>query len=160
MRDSRSHLLRHGLLLLTLQTLLPGCAALRVYNAEAPTVRVADINLVSFSFAEQSLDVTLQVSNPNAYALPIDGIDYELRVDDESLAGGATDGGFTLPANGTESVQVSVGGNLLDSLEKYQRWQAEGRDAIDYVLSGSLRVAGVPVSLPFSYRDSFSLTAP
>lgn len=149
-----------GLVWVSLAGLVSGCAALRTYQAEAPGVRVANIELAKFSFSEQVLDVTLDVSNPNGYALAIDGIDYELLVQGEALADGATSEGFTLPANGSSQVQISVAGDLLDGMSRYREWQEQGGGAVDYVLAGALRVAGVPVSLPFSYADSVSLNPP
>lgn len=157
---NRSSRLARGFAWMALAGVVSGCAALRTYQAQAPGVRVADIQVAKFSFTEQVLDVTLDVSNPNAYALAIAGIDYELLVDGQALADGATNDGFTLPASGSTQVRISVAGDLLDGMSRYQEWQKQGRKSVAYVLAGGLRVSGVPVSLPFSYSDEISLTPP
>lgn len=149
-----------GALLSVALAALGGCTAIRLYNAEAPSVSVTGIGFDDFAFAEQSLSVTVVLHNPNAFALPIDGVDYSFRLGGEKLASGASEAAVTVPANGRETVRLNVGGNLLEALARYRQWRRAGRERVDYRLSGQIRLAGVPVGLPFSRTDSVALTPP
>lgn len=140
-----------------LMVILSGCTASRLYNAVAPSVAVSSVTLDHMTFAEQAFTVALKVSNPNPFALPVTGIDYTVHMGGETVADGATNKSFTLPANGTRLVRLSVVGDFLDALSMFRNWRKSGSKSLEYRVTGSVKLAGVPIRLPFTYADSLSL---
>ena len=142
---------------LLILTLLAGCSLLRYKTAEPPRVTVSNIQLAGFSIFEQKFDVALRMQNPNDFALPITGMEYDLYVEGNSVSSGVSNNSITVPAFGEEMVTVSVVGNFLSSLTQLQRWQQSGGSALTYKLQGRLKMADVPVKIPFSYSGNFKL---
>lgn len=147
-------------LLLAAVFLIGGCTASRLYNAVAPSVAVSNFSVNRVTFAQQAFTVALKVSNPNPFALPITGIDYVVHVNGQEVADGATRKSFTLPANGTRIVRLSVVGDFLDALRMFQRWRKSGDNKLSYRVSGTVQLAGVPIRLPFTYADAVALKLP
>lgn len=148
---------KHLTLMLVAIVLLSGCSLLRYKTAEAPRVTVSDIQLAGFSIFEQKFDVALRMQNPNDFALPITGMEYELFVEDSAVASGVSDRNINVPAFGEQMVTVSVVGNFLNSLTQLQRWQQSGGSELGYRLKGRLKMADVPVKIPFDYAGKFEL---
>ncbi len=144
-------------LLFLAAAVLAGCSLLRYKTAESPRVTVSDIQLAGFSIFEQKFDVTLRMQNPNDFALPITGMEYELCVEDNAVATGVSDKNITVPAFGEQLVKVSVVGNFLSSMTQLQRWQKAGGSSLGYRLKGKLKMADVAVKIPFDYAGKFEL---
>ncbi|KPK61493.1 MAG: hypothetical protein AMJ59_00220 [Gammaproteobacteria bacterium SG8_31] len=64
--------------------LLAACVGLR--NLEAPDVVVTAIRPVDATLLEQRFEVDLRIYNPNNRDLPIDGVDFELAINESRLA--------------------------------------------------------------------------
>lgn len=148
---------RYLLLILVATAFLNGCSLLRYKTAQTPKITVSNIQLAGFSIFEQKFDVTLRMQNPNDFALPITGMDYELFVEDNAVASGVSDRNINVPAFGEQMVTVSVVGNFLNSLTQLQRWQKSGGTELSYRLKGRLKMADVPVKIPFDYVGKFEL---
>lgn len=139
---------------------LSGCTASRLYRAMAPSVVVSNFALGQLSLSQQTFIVGLKVSNPNSFALPVAGIGYTVRLNDKKVAEGVTRDSFTVPANGSESIRVSIPANLLDSMGMFQGWGQLMGKTLDYNVSGTMQLKGVPIGLPFNYADSVTLEMP
>lgn len=146
--------------LVLLMMLLAGCSMLRLQTAEPPKVAVSSLALTSLSVFEQRFEVGLRLQNPNDFPLPIAGLDYELALGGESFASGVSRQSVVVPALGEGTIMLTVTSNLLRNLEQFYRWQSDPPEALDYALTGSLRVADVPVRLPFDYSGSVPLRMP
>lgn len=147
-------------LLLVGVMLVAGCVASPLYQAVAPSVTVSGISTDHVTLAEQTFTVALRVNNPNGFSLPVAGIDYNVLVDGKEIAKGATVDAFTLPAYGSQTVRVSLVGNFIKTLNLIEKWRETGSREVNYQLFGSIRLAGVPIRLPFSYADTFSWKLP
>lgn len=138
--------------------LLTGCSALKYQTAEAPRVSLASLALKDLGFTEQSFDVGLRLRNPNDFALPISGVEYEVFLEGESFASGITNNPIKLPAMGEEVVSVGVTTNLLSNMQQFRRWQQGPPNALPYTVKGKVKVEGVPIRLPFDYSGEVPLT--
>lgn len=68
-------------------SLLSGCAA--VPNVVAPpSISVQDVSLQNLSLTQGTALVGLQVTNPNAFPIPLEGIQYNLRLNGTPVASG------------------------------------------------------------------------
>lgn len=136
---------------------LSGCSTLQS-QFEQPTVRLANVALLEVGLLQQTYGVTLQVDNPNGFALPIKGINYNVRLAGQDFASGLTPNAFTIPANGSDQVQVEVRTNLLESIGHLSRMLSGGPQDIDYEMSGDIQV-NLPLigAIPFTRSGTIPL---
>lgn len=74
--------------------------------AEPPTVSVQNVQMQRLNWQGGEANFTLNVSNPNAFPLPLSGFDYGLKLNGVAVANGDRQQSITIP--GRESTQVSV----------------------------------------------------
>lgn len=154
----RSPLLRLTVLVI-LALLLAGCSLMRLQGAEPPKVTLTSLTPVKLSLFEQRFDVGLRLQNPNAFALPIEALEYTLAINGEDFASGMSRTDLQMAAFGEELVTVTVNSDLLSSLDQLRRWKQNPPEALDYRLSGRAHLADSSLQLPFQYSGSVSLGA-
>ena len=109
--------------LFTVIALLSGCSQLQLDKVvKEPTLKVQNIAVSQVNLNSVGLNLTMNVANPNNYALALAGYDYRIRFNDRELIKGSTDQGFRVAANDSSQVIVpfTVGFNevmqLFDSM--------------------------------------------
>lgn len=132
---------------------LSACASTETMIA-APTVQLKSVELSKVSFNQQTFLLGFDVSNPNAFPLPVKAVRYRLLFDGKSFAQGETQGNFTVPARGDDHFVLSVNVNFLDSATQLTSLLRGGMpDHIGYELQGSLSI-----DIPFVKPVPFSST--
>ena len=88
---------------------LSGCAEL-TKHAETikPTAKLAGAHIANINFDQVDLVFDLEVDNKNPITLDLAGLDYDFKVEDQSLVSGVTAKAIKLKANGTSPVQLPV----------------------------------------------------
>ncbi len=76
--------------------------------AEAPDVSVEEVKIERMSFTGGQAVVTLNVSNPNAFAIPLNGFDYALKLNGIQVANGAEQGNMSIDGRGNRLIKVPV----------------------------------------------------
>lgn len=132
--------------------LLSGCS---IFEPEPPQVRVADLRLLDSTVFEQRFEINLTIGNPNDFALPLDGLTFDLEVNGETFARGFSNQRVTIPRLGEGRVSVAASTTLIEVMRQMQLF-AEYRD-VTYRLSGvayldSLRRRRVPYESEGSFR--------
>ena len=74
--------------------------------AEPPNVTVQTVQMERLNWQGGEANFTLNVSNPNAFPLPLTGFDYQLKLNGVAVANGEREESITIP--GRQSRQVSV----------------------------------------------------
>ena len=139
-----------------LGALLGGCATLAGLS-EPPRVRLVSIVPVNLQLFEQRFLVTLQIQNPNTSDITVRGLDYAITVNDKLFAQGISGKPITIPAYGESTAQVEVVSTLQRVIEQLQAFGERAEPSLDYTISGHVNVDGVPVPLPFEYRDALTV---
>ena len=111
-----------------------GCAGL---NVQRPTAAVTGMAVRDVTAAGFTMDFGVDLTNPNAIALPLTTADYTVGVGGVPVAAGKATPAATLPANGTASVSVPVA-VTFDGLLKAERSIAAGGGDVPYALDGGL----------------------
>jgi LEA14-like dessication related protein len=131
---------------------LAGCAFL---TQIPPQVAVADVALTGIGLFNQSLSVTLCVTNPNRAPIVFDRVTFRIAVAGAPLADGVTESAVAIPALASVLVPIAVettirnlAGQLMSTLET---------GSIVYRLSGVVQVAGLPFGVPFSREGRLAL---
>lgn len=139
-----------------LGALLTGCATMTGLS-EAPRVSLVSIVPVDFQLFEQRFAVTLQVQNPNAKDITIRGLDYAIEINGMLFAQGVSGKPITIPAYGENTAVVEVVSTLQRVMEQLQALGNRAKPSIDYGISGHVSIDGIPVPVPFEYRDTLTM---
>lgn len=144
--------------LLLLLTILAGCASLRP-QLEQPSISLANIEIGEVGLLQQRYLLTLNVQNPNNFAIPVRGMSYAVQLAGSDFARGVSPKSFSIPAYGESQVQVEMTTNALSILRKLQQLINSDADAVSYQLSGKLDVglSGVG-TVPFRNAGEFKLS--
>jgi LEA14-like dessication related protein len=132
------------------------CACALAPKLVAPQLSVVDVQLLGGDFMQQRLKVRMHVDNPNARALPVQGIVYTLEVEGQPFASGESAAAFVVPALGSADFDMNVTTNLAVTLLKIL--SGGNTKALAYHLSGKVTLSqGFWRSIPFDERGSFKL---
>jgi LEA14-like dessication related protein len=88
--------------------LLAGCASLVRQGFEQPVVTFKDVNVRGVGLQGGSLDVVLNVYNPNRFRLDATRLTYRLMVDSAELGTGALDQRFVVQSGDSATVRLPV----------------------------------------------------
>ncbi|MBS0375655.1 MAG: LEA type 2 family protein [Proteobacteria bacterium] len=136
---------------------LPGCAALAPHF-ERPRLELVGVEVRDATLAEQHLRVRLRVENPNARALPVESIDYALRLGGEEFGNGSSANPFTVPASGSAEFELILTTRLATTLWKVLPRLRDGAPPLEYQLAGTVRTGLAFLrTIPFDERGSIAL---
>jgi LEA14-like dessication related protein len=134
-----------------------GCASLAAL--QAPDVQVTSLQLLEPApgSLEQRFEVGLRLVNPNNRALAVDGLDFELDLNDRRLARGVTNRAFELPRLGEAETSVIVTTSVLDVIRQAVELGSRREMAMDYRLRGRLHLgSGFVRTVPFDHRGTLT----
>ncbi|MEA5445654.1 LEA type 2 family protein [Gammaproteobacteria bacterium AB-CW1] len=148
-----------GLMLLTLW-LLGSCAHLERV-VKAPEVALKELRLESVSLSRQRIAVVMDVTNTNAFRLPVREIAYDLQLMDTPLASGVMDEGISLPAGATETVTLSLETDLISTSRGLLDWLRDPGEEIAYRVEGHiLPDMGLSDRLPYRHSGTVKVQMP
>lgn len=140
------------LLLLLLALILSSCAELTKYtDTIKPTASLTGMHLANINFEQVDLIFDLAVENKNPVALDLAGMDYDLKIANQSLVSGVTAQAIKIKANTTSPVQLPITLRFAD-LKKLpgELWNKDNfAYQLDTIFNVNLPVIGnyaIPVS--------------
>lgn len=142
-------------LLFGLALLIGGCTGLPS-KMEQPTVTISSINLLRATFLEQTYQMQLRIQNPNDFALQIDGLSYELEVNDKPFAKGLSNKPITVPQYGTELLEVEGISTLASLLRQFSEMD-KSQTSMHYHLKGKLNLRNAAIPIPFNYKGEVAI---
>jgi LEA14-like dessication related protein len=141
-----------GVLLIALLQ-LGGCSSA---EPVPPHVRVADLRLLDSTIFEQRFEINLTIGNPNDFALPLDGLTFDLEVNGESFARGFSNQRITIPRLGEGNISVAASTTLVELLRQMQL--LSGRADLTYRLRGLAYVDNLGGrTMPYESEGNFRL---
>lgn len=118
----------------------------------APAVSLRNVHVQDIDLSGQTFVLSFDVTNPNAFALPINTINYGVELDGHRFASGEAQSAFTVPARGDGEFAISVDLNLLRTAPELLFIVRDGvRGDIPYRIEGQFGV-----DLPFAKPIHFS----
>ncbi|MGF1628803.1 MAG: LEA type 2 family protein [Kiloniellaceae bacterium] len=121
-----------------------------------PLVRVVDVRLLESSVFEQRFQIDLRIGNPNDFALPLDGLTFDLEVNGEAFARGFSSQRVTIPRLSESQLSVESSTTLFD-LVRQMMLLAERGD-LTYRLRGLAYLNSLQRhSVPYESEGSFRL---
>jgi LEA14-like dessication related protein len=140
---------------------LAGCAQIQDSGLiKSPTVAIADVSLGELNFEQATLNIALEVDNPNPLGASVLGYEYSLKSDGKTLFSGEESRRQALEAKGTSSISLPISlkyadlGGILGSIS--------GRDSISYEFQSNFRVgvAGLSSVIPVTDKGEIPLLRP
>ncbi|PWQ93867.1 LEA type 2 family protein [Leucothrix arctica] len=121
--------------------------------AEPPQVSVKDVQFERLNWQGGDANFILNITNPNAFPLPLTGFDYALSINKIQVANGNRDQSFTIPARQTKQVQVPLKVSFVNIARMLPGLFGQG--TMQYELAGSAHLPWL--NIPFSRTGSTNL---
>lgn len=132
---------------------LGGCS---VGEPVPPQVAVVNLRMLDSTLFEQRFEINFRIGNPNDFALPLDGLTFDLEVNGESFARGFSNQRITIPRLGEGKVSVAASTTLVELLRQMQL--LAGRTDLTYRLRGFAYVDSLNRrTVPYETEGSFRL---
>ena len=144
------------LCLMILGFCLVGCAGL-YGSMERPHINIANVMPREIKLFEQVFDLELRIQNPNDSALAINGLAFELDINDKRFATGVSNQTVTIDRLSSDTVRVEAITTLWGILLQIAEMQRTGRPRVTYHLKGGLYVGSPSIKLPFDDRGEITL---
>ena len=104
---------------------------------EAPRVSITDLTPKEMAIFEQKFDVKLRIQNPNDVDLSVNGMRFDIELNDREFANGMTGERLTVPRFGSQTVDVEVFTTLASFLRQVQDLNTSGGQKVRYRLKGT-----------------------
>ena len=118
-----------------------------------PSISVQDVSLQSLSLTQGTGLVSLNVTNPNAFPIPLEGVQYNLRLNGTSVASGDQRQAMYLQPNQPTAVQIPVQLQLATIMQLAPvLWQNR---SVQYQLDGAVRLPFI--SVPFQRQGGIGV---
>ena len=137
---------------------LAGCAGIGK-PLEAPKITLADIRVQQSTGLETAFILQLRVINPNDIDLDVRAVSLDLEINDQSFASGTSSSPVTIPAYGSNLVEVQAYSSVIHLLKSMIGIHKTGE--IAYRVQGKLRTGGngwLPPLLPFDAAGTFDFS--
>ena len=140
----------------TIACFATGCASTGAI-VEKPGVSLRNVQIADIDLDSQTFVLEFDVDNPNPFPLPVRSIAYGVELEGLRLAGGETQGRFTVPAGGDSQFEITVDVDLMRTAPQLMFIVRDGiyRD-IPYALEGSFAI-DVPFANPVAFRNEGSI---
>lgn len=121
--------------------------------AEPPGVSVQDVSFERFSWQGGEAVFTLQLSNPNSFALPLTGVDYALSLNGVEVGKGSREQSLQIPAKQSRSVEFPLRLSFVNMASVLPGLMRQG--TMQYQLRGAVHL---PLfNIPFTRSGSTRL---
>lgn len=149
-----SHIKSGGLCIVALAAaLLAGCAGLPP-GMQPPAVTIADFGVGNAGLFEQEFNLRLRIQNPNPEEFRVDGMAFDLEINDQPFAKGVGNQAVTVPRFGSGFMPVEAVSTLGGLLRQAGRIARGDRSVFKYRITGTLSIAGGG-RIPFEQRGDF-----
>jgi len=128
---------------------LSSCASTPL-SPQRPEVTVVGVKPISLSGNEQRFLFTLNLNNPNSFALPVEIIDVVAGFGGQEVATGKSTAGVSVPADGNARVDIEITTHLKDLFGKFLKSLGTGNLDLTYRLDGNVKIENVPRSFKFA----------
>ncbi len=137
---------------------LQGCSSLPRQLAP-PRAEVVELRIVQAGFDGQRFAVRVDLFNPNPVPIPVRFVEFNVRLSGEGLLDGRSAAPFTLPAGGTEVIEVEIFSNLVSSATRLLAVVQGPTNTLEYEIQGELTLdVSMREPLGFYHRGQVPLS--
>lgn len=143
--------------LLAALLLLASCATVPP-DIEPPKISITNLAPKEFALFEQRFDVQLRIQNPNQQDLGINGIRFDIELNEREFANGMSGERLTVPRFGSQVLNVEVVTGTTSFIRQFQEFNKTGANNLRYRLKGTAFVdAPSSFKLPFDEKGDIDL---
>ena len=151
--------MRQRLIAICIAVMLSGCAGLD-YREGRVDVRIVELQLVESTLMEQRFLVRLRLQNHYQRALSVNGISFDLELNDKAFASGVSNQTILLPAFGEGTLELKLSSTIFGLIRQLQSVQELEHKPFRYQISGRLNISDGIFSVPFENKGEIDLRAP
>jgi LEA14-like dessication related protein len=130
-------------------------------DIEPLKIGIANIAPKDVAVFEQRFDVQLRIQNPNDMDLVINGMRFDIELNDKEFGNGMSGQKVTVPRFGSEVMNVQVITGLSSFLRQFQELNKSGVGKLRYRLKGTVFVESPgSFKLPFDEKGEVDLAVP
>ena len=134
-----------------------GCSALGRQVFKQPKVTVQDVRLTGIGLTGGSLDVLVNVDNPNDFRLDATRMTYQVAVDTTPVANGLVRSTFTVQGKGSQQVRIPVNFTFSGLAAAGRSLMSNG--SAPYTVTGDVTV-GTPIgNFTIPYHQTGHITS-
>lgn len=135
-----------------------GCAGMRP-GMEPPGLMLTSLQLTEVALLAQQYELGVRLQNPNREPLVVEGLRYQLDLNGERFARGASAAGITVPGYGEADLTLQLSVNTLQLAGRLMAWMENPPEAFEYRILGQIDLQGLVRGLPFESAGRVSLSA-
>ncbi|MDX2505173.1 MAG: LEA type 2 family protein [Gammaproteobacteria bacterium] len=147
------------LLLLITMVLLSACAGLAP-KSDSLKVNLSDMQMLDSTLMEQRFRVKIRLQNRSQSSLYVDGLSFDLALNDRDFASGVSDQNLTIAPLSESVLAVNLTSTLFALMRQFQAVQALKTKPFRYELSGTIYTRNSIFGIPFSEKGEIDLTTP
>jgi len=144
-----------------LALMVTGCASTLTRAFDEPKIELLGVRPINVSNTEANFLVTLRVINPNAFALDIDGVYYEIFLRERKVLSGASSEATVIPAFGEGRLELTAAANIFQSISLVSDlMQTPPQNGLPYTLNTKISVTGWGPAINLSHEGTIGAQAP
>jgi LEA14-like dessication related protein len=118
---------------------------------KTPSISASKLTVKNLSFTKADLELQIDVSNPNAFGVILNTLDYKVDINGLESISGITSESVEIAEKGISTVKIPVSFNLIDlGRTAYQLLSSDKE--LDYSILGT---ANIDATLPFFNASSY-----
>lgn len=125
---------------------------------EPPRISVVNLNLMEATLFEQNYLIQLRIQNPNAFEIPIQGLQYEVELNGEPFASGVSRQSIVVPGFESAVLEVQATSSLLSIFRQINNLKQGKLETISYRLRGKIHLTAYQ-TIPFDYKGEVVLSS-
>lgn len=131
--------------------LLSGCSYM-TRDTVPPRVQLLGVQLQAAQLFEQRYLLQIRIQNHNDFDLDINGIEFNVELNDEPFAQGVSNKAVSVPGFGEAITEVSVSSSILTLMQQ----MSGGGDEVRYRVAGRVKLKGIPIPVSFESQGDLS----
>jgi len=133
-----------------------GCSGL-FRTLERPRVNIANIIAKEIKLFEQVFDLELRIQNPNDLPLAINGLAFEMEVNEKRFATGVSNQSLTIDRLSSAVVHVQAITTMWGLLQQVAAYQQTRTPRVTYRMKGTIYSSSPSVKLAFDDSGEFQV---
>ena len=145
-----------GLLLVFSALLLQACATLDP-DYEEPTVALSSFRMLPSEGMVPTFEIGLNILNPNASELRLEGIVYEISIQGHNIVKGVGKDFPVIEGYSQQTVKLTAVANLLSGIRLFKDLATNSSDELQYEFEAKLDTGGLFPSIRVKESGSFNI---